>query len=131
MGKKEFVAAELDPEHETYIVHVGSVSSVALPSSFPLDVHPSRRPQIASLIAEEAPTKVLIEYADFVDVFSSDLASKLPDYTGINDHSIELIKANGFIRPSKLPASAPIFFDQKWDGSLRLYVNQSYPNTSA
>ena len=38
VGKKEFAAAELDPEHETYVVHVGSVSSVALPSSSPLDV---------------------------------------------------------------------------------------------
>ena len=23
VGKKEFAAAELDPEHETYVVHVG------------------------------------------------------------------------------------------------------------
>ena len=32
VGKKEFVAAELDPEHEIYVVHIGSVSSVASPS---------------------------------------------------------------------------------------------------
>ena len=41
VGKKEFKAAALDPKHKTYIVHVGSVSSDALPSSSPLDVHPS------------------------------------------------------------------------------------------
>ena len=41
VGKKEFLAAVLDPEHKTYIVHVESVSSVVLPSSSPLDVHPS------------------------------------------------------------------------------------------
>ena len=35
VGKKEFAAAALDPEHETYVVHVGSVSSDASPSSFP------------------------------------------------------------------------------------------------
>ena len=38
VGKTEFAAAELDPEYETYVVHVGSVSSVALPSSSPLDI---------------------------------------------------------------------------------------------
>ena len=36
VGKKEFAAAALDPKHETYAVHVGSVSSVALPSFSPL-----------------------------------------------------------------------------------------------
>ena len=102
---KEFAAAALDPEHETYVVLVGSVSSVASPNSSPLDVHPTRRPQIAGLIAEEAPTKVPIEYADFA--FSPDLASELPEHTGINDHAIKLVDANGFIRPSKSPAGAP------------------------
>ena len=29
VSKKEFAAAALDPEHETYVIHVGSVSSVA------------------------------------------------------------------------------------------------------
>ena len=31
--------------------------------------------------------------------------------------------ANGFICPSKSPARAPIFFNQKTDGSLHLCVN--------
>ena len=146
VGKKEFAAAALDPEHETYVVHVASLSSTP-----PLDVHPSRRPQISGLIAEEAPTKVPAEYSDFADIFSPDLASKLPEHTGINDHAIELVDgqqppykpiyslgpveletlkayietnlANGFIRPSKCLAGAPILFDRKSDGSLRLCVN--------
>ena len=37
VGKKEFAAAALDLEHETYVVHVGSVSSVASPSSSSLE----------------------------------------------------------------------------------------------
>ena len=36
---------------------------------------------------------------------------------------IETNLANEFIRPSKSPAGAPILFDQKSDGSLRLYVD--------
>ena len=151
VGKKEFVAATLDPEHETYVVHVGSVSSVVLPSSSPLNVHPFRRPQIAGLIDEEAPTKVPAKYSDFADIFSLDLAFVLPEHTGINDHAIKLVNgqqppygpiyslgpveletlkayietnlANGFIRSSKSPAGASILFDQKLNGFLRLCVD--------
>ena len=78
-------------------------------------------------------------------------AAKLPENTGMNEHAIELeegkqppfgpiyslgvveletlktyIKtnlANGFIRPSKSPARAPIFFDWKSDRSFRFCVN--------
>ena len=89
--KKEFAAAALDPEHETYVVYVGSVSSDASPSSSPLDVHPLKRSQISSLIAETATTKVPAEYLDFADDFFLDLASELLEYTGINDHAIELV----------------------------------------
>ena len=83
-------------------------------------VHLSRRPQKTSLIAEETPIKVPVEYADFA--FSPNLASELPEHTGINDHSIELLDANEFIRPSKPPAGAPILFDRESDGSLWLCV---------
>ena len=93
VGKKEFTAAALDLEHETYIVHVGLVSSDTSPSSSPskINIHPSRRPWVSGLIAEEAPTKVLAKYSDFADVFSSDLTSELPKHTGFNNHVIELV----------------------------------------
>ena len=77
---------------------------------------PSRRPQIAGLIPKEAPTKVSIEYANFA--FSSNLVSKLPKHIGINDYVIKLVDANGFIRLSKSPAAALIFFDRKSDKSF-------------
>ena len=46
VDKKEFAAAALDPEHETYVVHVGSVSFDTSPSSSPLklNIHPFCRP---------------------------------------------------------------------------------------
>ena len=47
--KKEFAAAALDSEHESFVVHVASLTSST-------DVHPCRRPRIAGLIPEEAPT---------------------------------------------------------------------------
>ena len=60
VDKKKFVVVALNPEYETYIVYVRSVSSDALPSSFPFNIHSFRRPQIADLIAKEALTKVLV-----------------------------------------------------------------------
>ena len=145
INKREFAKAALDENSKTFVVHVASLSST------PLNVHPSRRPQISGLIAEEASTKVPDEYANFADVFSPDLAAELPKHTGINDHAIKLVDgqqppyepiyslgpveletlkayietnlANGFIRPSTSPAGAPILFDRKSDGSLQLCVN--------
>ena len=151
VGQKKFSAAALDPEHETYVVYIKSVSSDALPSSSPLNIHPSWRPQISGLIAKEALTKIVAKYLAFADVFSLDLAFKLPKHIGINNYAIELVDgqqppygpiyslgpmeletlkayietnlANGFIRPSKSPAGAPILFDRKSDHSLRLCVD--------
>ncbi len=146
IGKKEFAAAALVPEHEAFVVHVAALSVDSGD-----EMHPSKRAQIAHLKVGEAPTEVLSEYADFADVFSPKLAAKLSEHTGINVHVIELVDdwqplygpiyslrlveletlkayiknnlASGFIRPFKSPAGAPILFDKKPDGSLRLCVD--------
>ena len=151
VDKKEFAAAALIPKHETYIVHVGSVSSDALPSSSLLNVHLSRKPWISGLIVEETFIKVSAKYLDFADVFFPDLVSELLEHTEINNHAIKLIDgqqplykplyslrpveweipkayietylANRVIRPSKSPAGASILFDWKSDGSLQLCID--------
>ena len=140
MSKKEFAVAALNPECDTFVVHVTLLSSMSLISS-PLDVDPFRRPQIAGLIAKKAPTKVSAKYSEFADIFSPDLLPKLSKHTGINNYAIELVNswqppygsiysqepvelgtlkayietnlANKFIKPSKSPAGTPILFDQK------------------
>ena len=141
VGKKVFATAMLDPEHEIYIVYVGSVSSIALSSSFPLNanVHLFCRPRVSGLIVKEVSTKVPAKYSDFADVFSLDLASKLSKYTKINNYNIKLVDGqqlsykpiyslgpveletlkayietnlvNGFIKSSKLFAGTSILFD--------------------
>ena len=113
-------------------------------------MHPSRKAQIAYLKADEAPTKVLNKYVDFADVFSPKLAAELLEH-GISNYAIKLVDeqqpsygllyslglvkletlktyiennlANGFIRPSKSPAGALIFFNKKPDSSLGLCVD--------
>ena len=93
------------------------------------------------MIANEAPTLFSIEYFDFAEIFSSELILELPEHTGINNHTMELVDnkqqsygpiyslkpieletlktsiktnlANNFIRPSKFSIGASIFFDKK------------------
>ena len=115
------------------------------------DIYPSHRSLIASLIIEKTPTKVPNKYVDFADIFFLDLVSKLPKHTRINNYAIKLVNgqlqpygpiyslklielktlkayieinlANGFIRPSKLPIDASMFFEQKSDSFFRLCIN--------
>ena len=149
VGKKEFAAAAVDLKYEIFVVHITSLNSTPLVA---FNVYLFWRPQISGLIDKKVPIKVSVKYSDFVDIFSLDLASELPEHTGINDHAIKLVNdyqqptykpinslgpvelemlktynktnlANWFIKLFKSPAGAPILFNQKSDSSLWLYVN--------
>ncbi len=86
IGKKEFPAAALNPEHETFVVHIAALSVDSGD-----EMHPSRKAQIAHLKVDTAPFEVPSEYADFADVFSPKLVVELPEQTEINDHTIKLV----------------------------------------
>ena len=144
IDKKEFAAAPLSANNKTFVAHV-----VALAKPTIMPIHPSYQAQVDALMSKEIG--ISAEYSDFSNVFSSDSAAELLEYTGINDHPINLldnkqppygpiyslgpveletlktyIEANlvsGFIRPSKSSAGALILFNQKKDGSLRLCVD--------
>ena len=150
IDKKKFAKAALDENSETFVVQVATLEA---PESARMMVHLSRAAQIAALKWDKAPTEILSEYTDYAYVFSTDLAMELPENTGINENAIELIKGKklsygpiyslgsmeletlktyiktylktGFIRPSKSPTGASIFFDKKPDGSFCLCVD--YP----
>ena len=142
---KEFVIAALDVDSETFVLHVAIREREEIP------VHSKRQAQVGALLFDEAPTEVPAEYSDYNNVFSAENAAEFPENTGMNKHAIELEEgkqppfgpiyslgpveletlktyietnlANGFIRPSKSPAGAPILFNRKPDGSLRLCVD--------
>ncbi len=146
IGKKEFIATALNPEHEAFIVHIAALSVDS-----GNEMHPLRRTQIAHLKADEASTEIPSKYADFADIFLPKLAAELPQHTGINNYAIELVDnqqppygpiynlgpveleilkayiknnlASSFIRLSKSPAGALILFKKKLDNSLRLCVD--------
>ena len=86
IGKKEFVAAVLDPKHKAFIIHIAALSADSSDK-----VYPSKRTQIAHLKANKALSKVPSKYTDFLDVFSPKLAADFPEHTGIDDHAIELV----------------------------------------
>ena len=145
IDKHKFAKAALNENSETFVVHVAALEALE-PA-----VHLFRAPRLAELQLEKAPTEILLEYADYSDVFLFDLVIELPENTGINENAIELVEGKqppygpiyslnsieleilktyiethlktGFIRPSKSLADAPILFDEKPDGSLRLYVD--------
>ena len=107
--------------------------------------------QVEVLLFNKALTKVPAEYSDYSNIFSTEYVVELPENIGINEHTIKLeeskqpffkpiyslglveleilkiyIKtnlANGFIKSSKSPAEAPILFNRKPDGSLRLCID--------
>ena len=86
IGKKKFPATALDLEYENFVVNVAALS-VNLGD----EVHLLRSAQIAHLKVNKAFSKIPSKYADFADVFSPKLATKLPEHTRINDHAIELV----------------------------------------
>ena len=116
-----------------------------------MPVYSEKQAQVGALLFNEAFTEVLAKYSDNSNIFSVENAAELPENTGMNKHAIKLeegkqllfgpiyslepveletlktyIKVNlvnGFIRPSKYPAKAPIFFNKKPDKSLRLCVD--------
>ena len=150
---KEFVIAALDADSETFVVHVAirEREEMAMNPDRKAQIEAQSGAQVGALLFDEAPTEVPAEYSDYSDVFSAENAAELPENTGMNEHAIELEEgkqppfgpiyslgpveletlktyietnlANGFIRPSKSPVGAPILFDRKPDGSLRLCVD--------
>ena len=132
----------MNEEDNTFVVHMAALSVDS-------NVHASWRAQISTMDVEKVT--IPSEYADYTDVFSPDSAAELPKDTSINDHLIDLIDdkqppysliyslgpvefetlktyieinlANGFIRPSKSSAGAPILFIRKKNGSLQLCVD--------
>ena len=72
--KKKFAAADFDSEYKVLVVYIVALSI----DSCNKIIHLLKKAKIAHLKVDKAPTKVFNEYANFVDVFSLKLATKLP-----------------------------------------------------
>ena len=142
--KKKFLVIVLDLEVVIFVVHVVFIRQKS-------NVHLSRKAQIALLNADKAPNSIFPKYTDYANILSKTLIAKLPKYTRINNHAIDLIKrrpslyryiyqlrpveletlktsieinlVNGFIRISKSLYVASILFMKKPDRNRQLYIN--------
>lgn len=150
--KKEFTIVALDLKDEIFMVLVGFLTIFN-------EIHLSRRAQKALLKFDGATTTFSPKYSEFTNILSLELTTRLPEYTRINNHTIDLVNskqplyeliynprlveldtlktyiktnlANDFIKSSKSPTSALILFVQKLAGSFCLYVGyQSLNNLS-
>ena len=83
---KEFKTAALDPEYETFVIHIATFSVGSVD-----EMYPSKKDQIAYLKVDEISPKVLSKYSHFTDVFLPKLAIELTEYTRIDNHAIELV----------------------------------------
>ena len=144
IDKREFAVAALNADNETFLVYVTALVEITT-----MLIYSFYQAQVAALTSEK--TRIPTKYSDFSNVFSSNPVAELPEYTGINNHSINLlndrkllygpiyslrlleletlktyIKTNldsGFIRPFKSHANILILFIRKKDISLHLYVD--------
>lgn len=94
----------LNLKHKIFVVYIAFLSFVAFLSSvvsfsfiaffsftlLDVNIHSFCKPQITGLIAKKTPIKLFAKYANFGDVFSLNLASKLSKHTKINNYAIKL-----------------------------------------
>ena len=143
----------MDENSESFIVHVAVFGTSRATEAAAMPINPDRANQVQVTILQQdkTSTEIPLDYTDYANVFSPDLAIMLPKNTNINENAIVLIEGKqplyasiyslgpvkietlnayietylktGFIQPSKSPAGAPILFDKKSDSSFCLCVN--------
>ena len=157
VDQKEFNIVALDVDSETFVVYMAirgqkeMIIDLGKKAQIEAQSGAQSGAYVGALISNKAPTEILAKYFNYSDVFSAENIAEFSEYTGINDHVIELEEgkqssfgpiynpgpleletlkiyietnlANSFIWPFKSPAGAPILFDRKPNGSFCLCVD--------
>lgn len=138
-GKKKFAITILISNEKFFVICI-----VAL--SWDLNIYLFYKNQLASLLTDNTSIAIFFKYANFADFFFPEFATKLLEYTGINEHLINLINdqqqfystiyslesielkilktyiktnlAHDFIQAFKLPAEPFILFVWKLNSSF-------------
>lgn len=87
--KYKFTRAVLDENLETFVGHVSAFEG----SQLTMPIYLSLAFLLAALQQDQALNKIPLDYLNYVDIFSADLAIKLTEITGINEYAIKLVKA--------------------------------------
>ena len=111
---KEFVIAVLEPDNETFVVHMiiqeqkemainpDKKAQIKAQSEAKSGTQIQNKAQVKVLLFDEAPTEVPTEYSNNSNVFSVENIAELPENTGMNKHAIEL-------EEDKQPPFGPIY----------------------
>ena len=83
IDKKEFAAAVLDKNAETFVVDVAILS---IPTTLTTRVHPLYQAQVGLLLANKVLVKVSPKYLDQADDFLFELAIELPENIRIDEY---------------------------------------------
>ena len=87
-----------------------------------MPIHSKRQTQVGALLFNEAPTKVLVKYSDYSNIFSAENAVKLLENTGINEHAIKL-------EEDKQPPFGPIYsLGPRELETLKTYIKTNLAN---
>lgn len=86
INKREFAAAALDENTETFVIRV---AALLIPT---MQVHLSYQVQLGLLLTNKTFTKIMSEYSNYADVFSFNHAIELLKNISINEHAIKLIE---------------------------------------
>lgn len=73
IDKNEFAKATIDGNSKTFIIHMSALNAIKGPIIYPCQVT-----QIVTLQWDKVSTIISVKYADYGDVFSFNLAIKLP-----------------------------------------------------
>lgn len=148
----KFMKAAFNKFFGKFVIYVATLE---IPVSI-ITMQPQRKRLLITFKQDKAMTEILIEYNNFVDVFSPNLAIDFLDCIGINKYDIKLVKSKlslygpiysislveletlktyiethlkiGFIHLFKSPVKVPIVFNIKSHKSFYLYVNYQDSN---
>ena len=84
IDNKKFAAAVLNADNKTFVVYIVALVELKFMSIYFLS-------QVQVALQTSEKSGISTKYSNFFNVFSSDSVAELPEYTGINYYSIDLL----------------------------------------
>lgn len=88
VGKKQLATIALNLDDGIFIIYI----TFFISSNLGLDIYLFEKVQISFFKTNEIFTSILSKYANFVSIFSKDLAAKLLKHNGMNNHIMNLVE---------------------------------------
>lgn len=116
--EKKFVATTLSSNEKTFIVHIAALN---FNSNLKIDLF--CRAQLAFLLTDNTPIVIFLNTVTLSPFFFLKFAVKFPEYTGINNYSINLVDGQ---QPSYMSIYSLKFVELE---SLKIYIKTNLANS--